>query len=132
MMEDIISYLVSLLVTIILVGSILLFKRSSSYLKTKSDNVYDEGRNEKVSVLTKLVYEHIDMAIDAFFAENNIEEINGENIEEIVLKVSAKVRTLTSEGVIKYLMSVFIDNWDDWVYEAILSRLGKSETVELD
>lgn len=131
-MEQIISYLISILVSVVIVSIVIITRRGADYLKNKRDVDYDINRNEKVERLKYLVVENIAIAISAFFAENQIDKITEENLGDIVSSIKDKVNILTGDGVIKYLMDVFIDNWEDWIHEKILSELTDPGTDYLE
>ena len=131
-MEDIISYLTSILVSVFIVSIVIVTRRTADYLRNKRDVDYDRNRNEKVEKLKELVADNISVSISAFFAENEIHKITEENLDEVIDGISQRVTTLTGNGVIKYLMEVFIDNWDEWLREKILSELTEPGTDHLE
>lgn len=131
-MEEIISYLISILIAVTIVSIVIITRRGAAYLKNKRDVEYDQNRNVKVETLKALVIENISTAISAFFAENEIHKITEENLPEVISGISEKVNALTGDGVIKYLMNVFINNWDEWLYDKILSELTDPDTDYLE
>ena len=123
-MIDVLVYLISAVVTAVLIGAIVLVKKWYDVLKEKANELYDHNRNTKVGELLGLVTTSIDDAIGAVFIEKDIAEITEEDLTDLVDDVSERIETLVGQGVINYLMSTFVDNWDDWIYEKILSRLS--------
>lgn len=122
-MEEVVGYLVSVAVTIIMIILVLLGKKGYDVLKEKANGLFDQNRNSKVNELLALVLGNIDDAISAFFAEKNLSDVSEADITELLEDVKERVATLTGNGPITYLMTVFIDNWDEWLHEKILSRI---------
>lgn len=124
-MEEVLSYLVSTAVTAFIIAGVVLSKKGYDVLKEKANELYDANRNTKVAELLNLVIENIDDAVQAFLLEHNLVDVTEADIQELIDGVKDKVTTLTGNGVISYLMSVFVDNWDEWIHEKVLSRLSE-------
>lgn len=124
-MEEVLSYLVSTAVTAFIIAGVVLSKKGYDVLKEKANELYDANRNTKVAELLNLVIENIDDAVQAFLSEHNLVDVTEADIQELIDGVKDKVTTLTGNGVISYLMSVFVDNWDEWIHEKVLSRLSE-------
>lgn len=122
-MESFIAYVVSTAVTALLICTVLLTRKAIAVLRVKADSIYDENRNGKVAELMALVLTNISVAVDAFLTEKNLTDVTEADLEELMREVTKKIEVLTGDGVIGYLMGTFIDNWDDWIHEMVLSRI---------
>lgn len=128
-MEQILTYLVSTAVTLLMVAIVVLMKKGHDVLREKANGFYDQNRNSKVDELLALVGNNIDDSIKAFFTEYDLTDITEADIQPLLSEVQAKVTTLTGSGVIDYLLSVFVDNWEEWIREKILARVSELKSV---
>lgn len=127
-MENFIAYVVSTAITAGLVCLVLLTRKGINLLRVQADGIYDTNRNTKVKELMALVLTNVSVAVDAFLTEKNILDVTDADLEELLDDVIEKIETLTGGGVIGYLMDTFIDNWEEWIREVVMSHVRELTT----
>lgn len=129
-MGDIMTYVSSVAVVVVLLLFMAMTRKWYGWLTQKENGLFDENRNAKVNELLSLIDLHLNIAVDAYLVEHDILDVLEADLDKLVEAVREKVTTLTGNGVIAYLMSIFIDNWDEWIREVIRAKVQELITSE--